>query len=97
LWCPVFGFEDIKQFGYKPALTKKRMIFVKTGLYPNYLISSKQKTWCHKLLLNAKFGIQEGSVGFRDSSIQTSHGGIPAFSFEVDRASCLTPVAGSIF
>jgi len=31
------------------------MIFVKSGLYPNYLTSSKQKTWYHKLLINAEF------------------------------------------
>jgi len=46
---------------------KKRMIPVKAGLYPNYLIFSKQKTWYHELLLNAEFpycGMWEGSVGF---------------------------------
>jgi len=77
-------------------LQKKRMIFVKAGLYPNYLISSKHKTWYHKLLLNAEFpycGIQEGSVGFRgfgDSNFPQPSVGFPisAFSFEVDRAPC---------
>jgi len=42
--------------------------FCEAGLYPNYLISSKQKTWYYKLLLNAEFsycGIQDGSVVFQ--------------------------------
>jgi len=45
----------------------RRVIFVKAGLYPNYLISPKPKTWYHKLWLNVEFsycGIREGSVGF---------------------------------
>jgi len=51
-----------------------QIIFVsKADLYPNYLISSKQKTRYHKLLLISEFpyyGIREGSVefwGFGDS------------------------------
>jgi hypothetical protein len=43
------------------------MILVKAGLYPNYSISSKHKTWYNKLLLNPEFphcGIQDTSVGF---------------------------------
>jgi len=43
------------------------MIFVKAGLYPNHLISSKQKILYNKLLLNAEFpycGIRKGTVGF---------------------------------
>jgi len=61
------------------------MIFVKAGLYPNYLTSSKQKTWYHKLLLIAEFeycGIQDGSVGFRGfggSDIPQPTVGLPHF------------------
>ena len=78
----VFCFEDIKYFGYKPALTKN---IVKAALNPNYEISSKQKTWYLKLLLNAEFPycrIQEGSVGFLgfgDSDIPQPTVGFPPF------------------
>jgi len=45
-----------------------QFFFVKAGLYPNYLTSSKPKTWSHKILLITEFaycGIQDGSMGFR--------------------------------
>ena len=75
--------------------SKNDSFLTKAGLYPNYLISSKPKTWCHKLLLNAEFlycGIREGSVGFLgfgDSDIPQTTVGFLRFSFEVDRAPCV--------
>jgi len=52
---------------YTYVHSKNHSFLTKAGWYPNYLISSKQKTWYHKLLLSAQFlyyGIREGSVGF---------------------------------
>ena len=63
--------------------------FVRAGLYPNYLISFEQKTWYHKLLLNAEFpysGIQEGSVGLQglgDSDIPQPTMGFPHFRLKL--------------
>jgi len=57
----------------------------KADLYPNYLISSKQKTRHHKLLLISEFPyyrIREGSVelwGFGDSDIPQPTVGFPHF------------------
>jgi len=64
---------------------KSFVFFVKAGLYPNYLISSKQKTWCHKLLLISEFpnfGIQEASLEFLEfvnSDIPQPTVGFPHF------------------
>jgi len=82
LWYQVFCFQII---WIQSCLDKNIRFFVKAGLYPNYLISSKQKTWYHKLLLNAEFsycGIPEGSVefsGFGDSDIPQPTVGFPHF------------------
>jgi len=61
--------------------------FCKAGLYTNHLISSKQKTWYYKLLLNAEFTycrIQDGSQaagirGLGDSDIPQPTVGLPHF------------------
>jgi len=65
--------------------TKIIRFFCRAGLHPNYLISSNQKTWYYKLLLNAEFPycrIQDGSVGFwglGDSDIPQPTVGLPHF------------------
>jgi len=78
------------------------MVYVKAGLYPKYSIASKQKTWYHKLLLNAEFsycGIQEGSVargfrGFGKSDIPQPTVGFPHFQPTVGQPTVGFPDSG---
>ena len=70
---------------FRVGLDQNHSLFLKAGLYPNYLISSKQKSWYHKSLLNPEIphcGIQDGSVGFRefgDSNVPQPTVGLPHF------------------
>jgi len=85
-WLPLLFLESPLLF-FRFGLNKIHLLFLKAGLYSNYLISSesKQKTWYHKSLLNAEFphcGIQNSSVGFRkfgDSNIPQPIVGLPHF------------------
>jgi len=67
-----FGLMWICTQEFEVRFDKKRMIFVNTGLYPNYSISSKQITLYHQLLLNAEFqycGIREGSCDIHNRAL----------------------------
>jgi len=87
-------FQDIKQFGCKPAFITKRMLFVKAGLHLNCLISWKQGKVVPLIIAECWISVLQdsericGITVIRRFRNHTAHYGITAFSLQVARAPC---------